>query len=190
MELAEARNNVGVYLGDSQGEYDPHPLLWSVIENSLLEHQAGYCNEISLVLHKDNSITVADNGRGIPTQALPHSNKTPIQTILTDLGPDNTSVSMVAPGGLKGINMTVVNALSQQLFVIVRREGKVFRQDFKHGIPQTELLVIGVTKETGTSVSFTPDPDIFGSSFDKAVLKHHIQELSTNYPDLKIDIFD
>ncbi|MCA0756875.1 hypothetical protein KP806_17595 [Paenibacillus sp. N4] len=169
MELTEARNNAGTYLGEQHEGYDPNHLIWAVLENSVLEHEAGYCSEISIVHQQDGSVTIADNGRGIPIRALPNSStKVPVQTVLTEIGYyNNTSASVAAPGGLKGINMPVVNALSERLSVEIRREGKVFRQDFKHGIPQSELLVIGVTKETGTSVTFRPDRDIFAASFDK-----------------------
>lgn len=190
MELAETRNHVETYLGAPHDEYDPHLLLWAVIENSLLEHQAGYCTEVSIIFQSERSITVADNGRGIPIQALPNSKKTPVQTVLTEIGRYNSSASIVAPGGIKGINMPVINALSQQLSVEVRREGKICRQDFKHGIPQTDLLVIGITKETGTSVTFTPDQDIFKSGFDKSVLEKHAAEFASNYPTIRINILN
>jgi DNA gyrase subunit B len=190
MELAETRNNAGAYLGNSQDEYDPHHLLWTVIENSIVEHQAGYCSEVNLILQNNGSITVADNGRGIPIQALQNTNKTNVHAVLTEISNYSSTASIVAPGGVKGIHMPVVNALSQQLSVEIRREGKVFRQDYKHGIPQTELLVIGVTKETGTSVTFIPDQDIFGTGFNKNVLENRIAELRSNFPALKIHILN
>lgn len=190
MELTEARNNAGTYLGEQHEGYDPNHLLWAVLENSVLEHEAGYCSEINIVLQKDGSVTVADNGRGIPIQALPDSSKAPVHTVLTEMGHYNTSASVVAPGGLKGINMPVVNALSERLSVEVRREGKVFHQDFKHGIPQSELLVIGITKETGTSITFKPDQDIIAASFDKTQLLKRIAEFQQNYPKLKIELIE
>lgn len=189
MELEEVRNNAESYLG-SNHEYDPHHLLWSVIENSLLEHQAGYCTEVAIILQNDKSITVADNGRGIPTQAFPDSAKTPVQAVLTEIGHYNSSASVLAPGGLKGIHLPVVNALSAKLSVEVRREGKVFRQDFKHGIPQSELIIIGVTKETGTTVTFTPDQHIFGAGFDKTTVANHLTVLNAHYPNLKIEMIE
>jgi DNA gyrase subunit B len=188
MELTEARNNAEAYLGNNQIDYDPHHLLWAVIENSILEHQAGYCSEVSIIIQNEGSITVADNGRGIPTQAIPQTNKTNVQAILTEISRNNSTASVVAPNGIKGIDMPVVNALSQQLSVEIRREGKVFRQDYKHGIPQTELLVIGVTQETGTSITFIPDQDIFRTTFNKNVLENRIKELNSYFPGLKIYI--
>lgn len=186
MELAETRNNASAYLGKPQDGYDPHHLLWAVVENSVLEHQAGFCSEVGIFLQSDGSITVSDNGRGIPVQVLPNTDKSRVQAVLTELGHYSTSDSFVAPGGEKGINIVVVNALSQKLSIEVRREGKVFRQDYKHGIPQSGLLTVGVTKETGTSVTFLPDKEIFGSVFDKNIVAKRIPEISTNYPDLTI----
>lgn len=117
MELSEARNNAGTYLGEQREGYDPNHLLWA---------EASYCSEISIVLQKDGSVTVADNGRGIPIKALPNSTKALVQTVLMEIGHYNTSAYVIAPGGLKGINMPVVDALSERLSVEVRREGKVF----------------------------------------------------------------
>ncbi|MEW9699357.1 ATP-binding protein [Paenibacillus sp. SI8] len=188
MDMTEARNNAGDYLGSTQESYDPHHLLWAVIENSILEHQAGYCSEISLFLHGDGSVTVADNGRGIPVEALPDCESPRVQTILTDMNRLSASASFLAPGGEKGIRMPVVNALSLELSVEIRRNGRVFQQHYKHGIPQSDLLTVGVTKETGTSITFLPDPDIFHATFDLAVLHNQIAEVSKAYPNLHIQV--
>lgn len=190
MELADARNNVGIYLDGTQDEYDPHHVLWAVIENSILEHQAGYCTEVSIILQSDHSITVSDNGRGIPTHALPDTNNLPVKAVLTQIGQHNSSASVMAPGGVNGINMPIVNALSQHLFVEIRRDGRIIKQEYKHGIPQTDLLIIGVTQETGTSVTFQLDQDIFKSNFDKNILEKHLVELASTYPELKIHILN
>nr|WP_156130646.1 ATP-binding protein [Paenibacillus durus] len=186
MELAETRNNASAYLGNAHDGYDPHYLLWAVLENSILEHRAGFCSEAGIFLQGDGSVTVSDNGRGIPVQVLPNTEKSRVQAVLTELSHYSTSDSFVAPGGEKGINIAVVNALSQKLSIEVRREGKVFRQDYKHGIPQTGLLTVGITKETGTSVTFLPDPEIFKSTFDKNVIAKHVPEISAIYPDLTL----
>jgi DNA gyrase subunit B len=185
MELAEARSNADAYLGTSQEEYDPHLLLRSVLENTILEHQAGYCSHVSVILHSDGSVTVADNGRGIPVQALPNTEKPRVQAILTEIS-RYSSASISAPNSEKGISIPIVNALSQKLTVEVRREGKVFRQDYKHGIPQTPLLTVGLTNETGTSVTFLPDKEIFSSGFDQSILAKEITKISEAYPQLKV----
>jgi len=187
IELAEARNDAADYLGHSEKGYDPHHLLWAVLQNSILEHEAGFSSEISIVLQKDGSVTVSDNGRGIPVQAFPNSSRTPVQAVLTELSHYNQSASVSAPGGRKGITMPIVNALSERLSVEVKREGKVFRQDFKHGIPQSELLTIGLTKETGTSVTFLPDSDIFQSVLDNVAIKQRIMELQSSYSKLNFE---
>jgi DNA gyrase subunit B len=186
MELAETRNNTSAYLGESKNPFDPHHLLLAVVENTILEHKAGFCSEVSIFLHHDGSITVSDNGRGIPVQALPGTTKTKVQTVLTEIGHYGSGSAFFAPGGEKGITIAVVNALSQRLSVEVRREGKVFRQDYKHGIPQTGLLTVGVTKETGTSVTFLPDKEIFSSAFNQSIVVGRVNEISTAYPKLAI----
>lgn len=189
MELTETRNQAGDYLGDNSKEYDPHQLIWAVIENTILEHQSGYCNEVNLILQTDGSITVADNGRGIPTHAISQTNKTNVQAVLTEINRHHATAAVLAPEGVKGINIPVVNALSQRLSIEIRREGKVFHQAYKHGIPQTELLVIGTTRETGTSLTFKPDTELFHSAaFNKDIIKHHLEELSSSYPELKINL--
>lgn len=186
MEMAETRNNAGAYLGTSQDGYDPHPLLRAVLENSILEHRAGFCTEAGIFLQGDGSITVFDNGRGIPVQVIPNTEKSRVQAVLTELSHYSSSDSFVAPGGEKGINIAVVNALSEKLSIEIRRDGQVFRQDYKHGIPQSELLTVGLTKETGTSVTFLPDQEIFGSSFDNGVVAKYLHDISATYPDLAV----
>ncbi|WP_199615235.1 ATP-binding protein [Paenibacillus alkalitolerans] len=187
IDMADARNNAGVYLGSPAPDgYDPHLLLWSILENSILEHRAGYCSEVNLFLHQDGSITVSDNGRGIPVSTLPQSRKTKVETVLTDMQQYRLSASYSAPGSEKGISVPVVNALSFRLSVEVRRDGRVYRQDYKYGVPQTDLLTVGVTDETGTSITFEPDRDIFTKSFDINTLQQRISELAVNYPDLRV----
>lgn len=186
LDLAEARSNAGAYLGNISNEYNPHLLLQSVLENTILEHQAGYCSAVSIFLHGDNSITIADNGRGIPIQALPNSEKPRVQAVLTEISRYGISASITAPGSEKGIHIPVVNALSLRLTVEIRREGRVFRQDYKHGIPQTELLTVGVTGETGTSITFLPDHEIFRIPFDHNEITNQISKITSAYPGLTV----
>ncbi len=188
LALAETRDHAGDYLGGNSIDYDPHHLLLAVIENCILEHQAGHCSEVHLILHQDNSITVADNGRGIPVQAMKESNKSPVQAVLTELSQYGTSASFIVPGSAKGINMAVVNALSEKLTVDVRRDGRIYRQVYKHGIPQDDLSVVGVTKETGTSITWTPDRHIFRSRVESKVLERQIAAIAPLYPGLTISI--
>ncbi|WP_018757529.1 helix-turn-helix domain-containing protein [Paenibacillus terrigena] len=185
MELAHVREDASGYLGSSQDVYDPHLLLRSVIENTLLEHQAGYCSEVSIILHEDGSVTVVDNGRGIPVVAFAGTSKPHVQAVLTELH-ENASASIHASNRNKGINIPVVNALSEKLSVEVRREGKIYRQDYKHGIPQSNVHTVGLTRDTGTSITFLPDRDIFRMSFDRNRLAQELDEISAHHAGLAL----
>jgi DNA gyrase subunit B len=190
LDMFEVRSDARSYLGPAAGNsetFDPHNLLWAVVENSLLEHTHGTCTEVHLFLHRNGSVTVADNGRGIPVHALPDQQPR-VQKVLTDMSRLSASASFLAPGGEKGISMPIVNALSRVLTVEIRRDGKVFEQHYKHGIPQSELQIVGITKETGTRVTFLPDRDIFNTSFELPVLIKHVAELSELYPKLKLQV--
>lgn len=189
IDMTHARNQAERYLGGmSEGSYDVHLLLWAVIENTILEHRAGYCSEMRLFMHDDGSVTVADNGRGIPVKALSQGDKPVVQTILTDM--QSQGSGYVAPGGEKGISIAVVNALSQALTIEIRRDGKIYRQHYRNGIPLSGLQTVGTTSETGTSVTFTPSAELFHSSFNKDVLEQRKLELSASYPNLTVVIDD
>ncbi|MGZ9585760.1 ATP-binding protein [Paenibacillus marinisediminis] len=195
MEMTDARKHPEQYLGD-KGDgvdlegYDRHMLLRAVVENCILEHQAGYCTDIGIFQHEDGSITVADNGRGIPAVALSHMYKSRIQDVLTNMGHLNPSAAYVAPGSEKGITMSVVNALSRKLSVEIRRDGKVMRQEYSLGHPHTELRTIGVTQETGTSITFQPDHQLFGNiGFIPDILCQYADEIMSAYPGLTVNVY-
>jgi DNA gyrase subunit B len=189
LEMEEARNQAHAYLGQAEpGGYQPHLMLMAVMENSVMEHKAGFCSEIHLFLHEDGSMTVADNGRGIPIQELPHSGKTAAESVLTGIERLRSDANYKVPGGEKGISIAVVNALSSQLSVEIRREGNVHRQEYRHGIPQTSLRTVGVTAETGTSVTFLPDPSLFRKGVDRMEVEKRTKALSSVYPELRITI--
>ncbi len=184
MDMTHARTHAEQYLGGrEQTGYDVHELLWAVIENCVLEHQAGYCNEVRVYVNEDGSITVADNGRGIPVRVLPQSKTPVVQSILTDL--KNAGSGYTAPGAEKGISIAVVNALSKLLTVEIRREGQIFRQQYRNGIPQTGVNIVGASGETGTSVTFAPDTELFQSRVNIAQLKQRIDEMKADYPSLQ-----
>ncbi|WP_284642906.1 ArsR family transcriptional regulator [Paenibacillus silviterrae] len=189
IDMLETRNHAASYMGAPQGEYDPHLLFRAVLQNCILEHQAGYCSEVGVFLQMDGGITIADNGRGIPLHVLPGTEKSRVQDVLTDLSRLNASAAYHSPGSEKGITMGVVNALSERLSVEVRREGKIVRQDYQHGIPQSDLVTVGVTKETGTSITFRPDRDIFAAAFDKDVLAGLISDIGAAHPELIIAFY-
>ncbi|MEK8129044.1 ATP-binding protein [Paenibacillus filicis] len=187
MDMMETRNNAGAYLGKAQ-DFDIHHILWAVVENSILEHQAGFCSEIHLFLHDDGSITVSDNGRGIPVQALPHTEFPTVQSLFTDISRFNSSAPFQVPGAEKGISMAVVNALSHKLTVEIRRDGKTYRQEYRQGIPQSGLMTVGTSTDTGTRVTFKPDPELFGVGFDPEKLYARQQEYVTAYSNLNFMI--
>lgn len=189
IEMTTARERAGDYLGaaDSAG-YDPHALLWAVLENALMEHEAGHCSDVHLFLH-GASVTIADNGRGIPASLLDGLDRTWLHSVMTDLQQLAVrSAEVTVPGGAKGITMPVVNAMAAQLQVDIRREGRISRQSYKHGIPQHPLLTIGTTNETGTSVTFEPDPELFSGRFDLALIEARAEAIRATYPALNIHV--
>ncbi|MCZ8512265.1 ATP-binding protein [Paenibacillus filicis] len=185
LDMAEARTHAEQYVGEASDEgFDPHLLLWAAVENSILEHRAGYCTAMHIILHEDGSVTVSDNGRGIPVQALPQTDRPAVQDVLTDI--HRLSGHYVAPGGEKGISIAVVNALSSRLTVEIRREGRIYRQEYRNGIPQTGLWVIGATKETGTSVTFKPSGELFRTGFYRKELEDRLAAVRANDPGLNV----
>lgn len=187
MLMSEVRDHEQHYSSESQGNHDPHHLLFAIVENVILEHYAGYCTEAHLFLHADGSITVSDNGRGIPLGKLHPSNTSHIQHVLTNMSEQSEHNVYHAPGSEKGISISIVNALSSWLTVEVKREGKVYRQSYQHGIPQTEVLTVGVTQETGTSISCQPNRELFRpAGFQKDIIQAYISSAAAAYPGLKI----
>lgn len=177
--LEAVRKRPGMYIGSTSSK-GLHHLVYEVIDNSIDEALAGYCSHIEVTIHHDNSITVVDNGRGIPVD-MHESGKPAIEVVLTVLhaggkfGGEGYKVS----GGLHGVGVSVVNALSTSLDVEVKRDGKIHKIVFERGITSSPLRVIGTTEENGTKVHFQPDPEIFEDtiySFD--VLKHRLRELA------------
>lgn len=189
IKMMEVRDDVEQYLGKQKDRpYDAHLLLWAIVENSLLEHSAGHGSEVHIFLHADGSATIADNGRGIPTKLLPQTNTPVVQSVLTDIDRLKNYSSFKAQGANKGMSIAVVNALSSRLTVEIRRTGKIYRQDYKNGIPQTELMEIGVSNETGTSITFRPDHDLFSLGFNEDQLERHVAEMKSVYPELTIQL--
>ncbi|ULL16331.1 ArsR family transcriptional regulator [Paenibacillus sp. H1-7] len=190
IDMTEARNEAGNYLGEGTKEgYDPHQLLWAVVSNTVQEHRAGYCTELGIYLHDDGGATVADNGRGIPIRLLPQTGQPSVQSVMTKLDLFNDPMkSFFAPGADKGMSIAVVNALSRSLSVEIRRDGGIYRQDYRFGIPQTGLMTVGMSNETGTSITFKPEPELFAGSFDKGKIEAQVQQLSEACPGLRIHI--
>jgi DNA gyrase subunit B len=168
--LQAVRERPGMYIGDTHSN-GLHQLVYEVVDNSIDEALAGYCNEISVILHKDNSVTVADNGRGIPIgrhekesqkQGRDVSALEVVMTILHAGGKFDKSTYKVS-GGLHGVGVSCVNALSKKLNVEIHQGGKIYEMGFARGKPSHALKTIGETNVTGTKVTFWPDETIFCS---------------------------
>ncbi|MCD6521875.1 DNA topoisomerase (ATP-hydrolyzing) subunit B [Candidatus Calescamantes bacterium] len=190
--LEAIRRRPGMYIGDT-GERGLHQLLEEVISNSVDEAMAGYCDTIYVTIHVDNSVTVVDNGRGIPVDEHPVLKKPGVEVVMTTLhagGKFEHKVYQVA-GGLHGVGLTVVCALSEWVEAEIWRGGKVYYQKFSRGKPVTPLQVLGKTKKKGTRISFLPDGEIFKKvEFSHELIKGRVRELAFLNKGLKIIFSD
>lgn len=179
--LEAVRKRPSMYIG-STNEKGLHHLVWEITDNSIDEALAGYCDKIDVIIEADNSITVQDNGRGIPVDIHEDSGKPAVELILTVLhaGGKFGGGGYKVSGGLHGVGASVVNALSTYLEVYVHRDGKVHYLRFERGETIGEIEVIGETDKTGTVIKFKPDPEIFTETtvFDYAILKNRLRELA------------
>ena len=190
--LEPVRVRPGMYIG-STDERGLHHLVSEIVDNSIDEALAGYCTDIYVVVNKDGSVSVEDNGRGIPTGFKKSEGKSAVEVVLTKLhaGGKFGGSGYTISGGLHGVGLSVVNALSEWLVVEVSQNGHVYRQEYSRGKPQTELKIVGDTDKTGTKVSFFPDSEIFETTvFKYEVLKHRLRELAYLNKGLHINIKD
>ncbi len=193
--LEAVRKRPGMYIG-STGVMGLHHLVYEVVDNSVDEALAGFCTEVSVTIHPDNSVTVVDNGRGIPVAMMEKEGRPAVEVVLTVLhsggkfGGEGYKVS----GGLHGVGVSVVNALSEKLEVEIRRDGHVFSQEYSRGAPQTPLVQgeeLAPGAQTGTSVTFLPDADIFETlDLDFLTLEERLRETAFLTRGLKISITD
>ena len=191
--LEAVRKRPGMYIGSTSGR-GLHHLVWEIVDNSIDEALAGYCTKIHVIIEKDNSITVKDNGRGIPVGIQEKTGRPAVEVILTVLhaGGKFGGGGYKVSGGLHGVGASVVNALSSELEVYVHLDGHIHYQKFERGIPVEDLKIIGETEETGTTIHFKPDSEIFTETvvYEYELLATRIRELAFLNRGLSLTIED
>ena len=191
--LQAVRKRPGMYIG-STGSMGLHHLVWEIVDNSVDEAMAGFCTRIEVTVHLDNSVTVTDNGRGIPVAKHPKRKMSTLEVVMTILhaGGKFGGGGYKVSGGLHGVGVSVVNALSKRLVVEVKRDGEIYTMEFSRGKTVKQIEVIGKTKTTGTKVTFWPDPEIFQETtvYDHDTISARLQETAFLNRGLKIIFTD
>src|ERR671918_874659 len=191
--LEPVRLRPGMYIG-STGPRGLHHLVFEVVDNAVDEALAGRCDLVEVILHPDDSVTVADNGSGIPVDVMPDQGLPALTVVLTKLhaGGKFGGAGYKVSGGLHGVGVSVVNALSERLVAEVRRDGKIWRQEFQRGEPTGDLKAVGVSKkETGTRITFLPDQEIFEElEWSRDTLVQRLRETAFLTRGLRIRLVD
>ncbi|MGC9512161.1 MAG: DNA topoisomerase (ATP-hydrolyzing) subunit B [Fidelibacterota bacterium] len=190
--LEAVRKRPAMYIGDV-GKRGLHHLVYEVVDNSIDESLAGFCNKIVVTIHPDESVSITDNGRGMPVDMHPTEKKPGVEIIMTILhaGGKFDKGSYKVSGGLHGVGVSVVNALSEKCRVQIHRNGNIYEQTYEKGIPTKTLEIIGKSRRNGTTVTFYPDKSIFTKvQFDKEVLEERMRELAFLNRDVSITLID